>query len=480
MSGSKDATAQAKMDIQPLSLRLENENTTVVVDGKLKITFRRTIKVPDNDQSTYLPPDLGAFKLTNVYHAGNLSDAVKVQGGILLPMYQNEGMWIKFTALTEKSYAVKIICDGINAITGETEIDTKVKKQRELVLLAEGKSVQDYIVVPAQPWLDKFSTSPGEVQQFTPTAVSEGEAVGTQTTRMENIRGLQFEITPEVSPRTPSRKTAKVPFEINIRTIFREIIKVQVLPSWEVERVSKAIEDLVDMPLHQQRFIFSGKQLCSISTLSHYGITDGSMLYLVPGMGGGHGYKPCRPISQMIRPIDAGKMIFRVFAKVHKATYSWDSSQTIGFNVLIVNSEHYHSLTGLPNPNSPVAPETYLAHSDVISDSTKNEANTHGDLVGMEAASKLTAENNDLLEPQTKKRRLITESSKLSIGKRAKLGNQTETLQHLTQSPEGYWGYMASTKPSDIQQYPYELTNFKSVSELEKELKTVNLEDYDA
>lgn len=108
-------------------------------------------------------------------------------------------MWVKFTALTKKSYAIKILAGGVNAISGEPDIETSEVKQRQRDRLAQRKSIQDYVVVPGQPWLDGFATGPGKVQQFVATGLGKDQTVEAQITGVEDIGGLQFDVTPQKS-----------------------------------------------------------------------------------------------------------------------------------------------------------------------------------------------------------------------------------------------------------------------------------------
>jgi hypothetical protein len=62
---------------------------SIVFNGDLKISFRRTIRVPDNDESHFLPPDLGAFPLKAVsQHSSKLDPAMVQKGGVFFPMYR--------------------------------------------------------------------------------------------------------------------------------------------------------------------------------------------------------------------------------------------------------------------------------------------------------------------------------------------------------------------------------------------------------
>ena len=57
--------------------------------GDLDISFRRTIRVPDNQQLSQLPPDLGKFPLFQVKdHASRMPPDMVAKGGIFVPMYR--------------------------------------------------------------------------------------------------------------------------------------------------------------------------------------------------------------------------------------------------------------------------------------------------------------------------------------------------------------------------------------------------------
>lgn len=75
--------------------RIAEENDTVVIarDGssdRVEISFKRTIRVPDNDeQISALPPDMGNFPLYKVkYYGARLPDEVVQKGGLFLPIYR--------------------------------------------------------------------------------------------------------------------------------------------------------------------------------------------------------------------------------------------------------------------------------------------------------------------------------------------------------------------------------------------------------
>lgn len=103
-------------------------------------------------------------------------------------------MWINFNS--HKPYAIKIFVGGINIVTGEPAIETAASKLRQRTLLSQNKSIQDYLVVPDQPWIDRIPTSAGKVRQFVAMPVGTGLSVEAQMTGEEVTGGIQFEVTP--------------------------------------------------------------------------------------------------------------------------------------------------------------------------------------------------------------------------------------------------------------------------------------------
>jgi hypothetical protein len=68
------------------------ENDIVHINDRtrtLEITFHRTIRVPDNDRSLNLPPDMGKMSLFKVSeYAARLPAEMAVRGGLFTPIYR--------------------------------------------------------------------------------------------------------------------------------------------------------------------------------------------------------------------------------------------------------------------------------------------------------------------------------------------------------------------------------------------------------
>lgn len=129
-------------------------------DRGLEISFHRTIRMPDDDKLHQLPGSLGTFPLFNVSAFGDkLPDNIVQQGGVFLPMWQREALWINFTAPYAEKYALRVFVGRINAVSG--------LKMYEMTDEAQGAELlQDYVVVPGQDWLDGICVAPGVVRQF--------------------------------------------------------------------------------------------------------------------------------------------------------------------------------------------------------------------------------------------------------------------------------------------------------------------------
>ena len=115
----------------------------------LTITFQCTLRIPDDGRTDPRPAGLGAFPLRSVDDFPATAPASWLQrGGVVMPMYQSEALWISFSA--GYPFAVKIAAGKINAVSGEA---WTAELQDE---------PQNYVVVPGQPWLDGFSVGAGD------------------------------------------------------------------------------------------------------------------------------------------------------------------------------------------------------------------------------------------------------------------------------------------------------------------------------
>lgn len=112
------------------------------------IEFQRTLRIPDDEKSYPLPPGLGPFPLRHVDDfAASVAPGWVEHGGVFLPMYQSEALWLNFSGVhvLDRGVAypmiVKVAAGKINAVTGDDWSDDV------------HRDPQDYMVVPEQPGL---------------------------------------------------------------------------------------------------------------------------------------------------------------------------------------------------------------------------------------------------------------------------------------------------------------------------------------
>ena len=146
-----------------------------------RISFQRTLRIPDDGRTYPLPPGLGRFPIHNVSDfKGRVPSSWLEHGGVFIPMYQREALWLAFDGAHWRPNAMKIAAGKINAVSG-TFLDMKFSKRR-----------QDYIVVPDQPWLDGFKSGNGTIRQFIAMPLGMGYTVEGQLTGSEDTGGMQI------------------------------------------------------------------------------------------------------------------------------------------------------------------------------------------------------------------------------------------------------------------------------------------------
>lgn len=159
--------------------------------AKLSIDFQRTLRIPDDDGEYALPPGLGSFPLRHVDDfAENVPTGWMRHGGVMLPMFQSEAMWLNFSGgfvperRTQYPFAVKVAAGKINAVTGESWFD------------GLESDPQDYMVTPKQPWLDGYCVEKGLIRQFVAMPLGSGYSAEEQITGLAEFGGLQVVVYP--------------------------------------------------------------------------------------------------------------------------------------------------------------------------------------------------------------------------------------------------------------------------------------------
>jgi hypothetical protein len=153
--------------------------------ARMTIEFQRTLRIPDDDRDHFLPPGMGVFPLRHVDdHAERVPGMWRRHGGVMLPMYQSEAMWLNFFSPEDYPFALKVAAGKINAVTGDE--------------WADGLSAdpQNYLAIPEQPWLDGFCVEKGVIRQFVAMPLGAGYSAEEQLTGKAEHGGLQIEVFP--------------------------------------------------------------------------------------------------------------------------------------------------------------------------------------------------------------------------------------------------------------------------------------------
>lgn len=153
--------------------------------AQCSINFQRTLRIPNDDKRYPLPPGLGNFPLRHLDDfAPKLGKQLKERGGVLMPMYQSEALWIRFDPGHCYPFAIKIATGKVCAVSGERWFNHL------------NQDPQDYVVLPEQPWLDGYCIEKGIIRQFVATPLGSGHAVEEQVTGEATVGGIQIVVYP--------------------------------------------------------------------------------------------------------------------------------------------------------------------------------------------------------------------------------------------------------------------------------------------
>jgi hypothetical protein len=161
-------------------------DTTVRIDGNTlrlpggaAVRFVRTLRLPETGTHP-LPPGLGEFPVRRVTdHPDTVPEEWRARGGVMLPMYLREAMWLSFTGTTEPA-ALQVGVGKVCAVSGKPWSDRLSRKP------------QNYVVLPRQPWLDGINSGKGTVRQFVAVPLGLGATVEGQVTGEEVWGGVQL------------------------------------------------------------------------------------------------------------------------------------------------------------------------------------------------------------------------------------------------------------------------------------------------
>lgn len=149
-----------------------------LVMGPVTVSFQRTLRIPEAGLHP-LPPGLGRFPLRRVADYPDTAPAAWLaRGGVMLPIYQREAMWLSFDA--SEPAALQVGVGKVCAVSGLPWIEHLVKDP------------QNYVVLPDQPWLDGINAGDGFIRQFVAVPLGSGATVEGQVNGEEIHGGVQL------------------------------------------------------------------------------------------------------------------------------------------------------------------------------------------------------------------------------------------------------------------------------------------------
>lgn len=159
-----------------------------------RISFHRTLRIPEDGRDYPLPAGLGRFPIHRVEdYAEKVPAKWLVDGGFFIPLYQKEALFLQFEGPDWHPTIAKVCVGKINAISGKPYNES---------LSAQN---QDYVVIPNQTWLDGICSGPGVVRQFVAMPLGQGYTIESQITDEEEFGGFQIVAFECVHGRFPER-----------------------------------------------------------------------------------------------------------------------------------------------------------------------------------------------------------------------------------------------------------------------------------
>ncbi|WP_329373074.1 hypothetical protein OG896_38890 [Streptomyces sp. NBC_00669] len=148
--------------------------------GGATVRFMRTLRLPETGTHP-LPPGLGGFPLRWVAdYPDQAPDQWLGHGGVLLPVFQREAVWLSFSA--SAPVALQVGVGQLCAVSGRPWSDQ----------LAQDP--QNYVVLPRQPWLDGINSGRGTIRQLVAVPPEPGTVTAPRGPASEDWVGVQLQV----------------------------------------------------------------------------------------------------------------------------------------------------------------------------------------------------------------------------------------------------------------------------------------------
>ena len=305
----------------------ENFFDEIIVGRHAKISFNRTLRIPEDGKTYPLPAGMGRLPIHRVEdYADKVPESWLKEGGYFIPLYQSEALFLEFEGLAWHPAIAKVCVGRINAISGESYSEN----------LSNHK--QDYVVIPDQRWLDGINSGNGLVRQFVAMPLGKGYTIEAQMSDEEVHGGFQLLVLDAVDGRFSDRDPAidilieKIK-EARSQGLFNDHFLNQKEKDLYLLHFGRAVETRPKPPQGEIRF--------SVAPSSDFRGTD---------------FRFEEPSSMGIA---AGGRIKQMIIEDPHGIDSWDSSRKRVLTIHLVNSLSYKKITGKAPPLLPVTKNEY-------------------------------------------------------------------------------------------------------------------------
>ncbi len=301
-----------------------NSFDEIIVGRHAKISFNRTLRIPEDGKTYPLPAGMGRLPIHRVEdYADKVPESWLKEGGYFIPLYQSEALFLEFDGPNWHPTIAKICVGRINAISGKTYSE-KLSSHK-----------QDYVVIPDQHWLDGINSGNGVVRQFVAMPLGKGYTIEAQISDEEIHGGFQLLVLDSVDGRFPDRDPA-------IDKLIGKIKKAR----------SQSLFDDHFLNYKEKELYFSlfrrpvETRPEPIRPAGDTTDLDGPTIRFLPSAPEPMGIAAGGNIEQMIIADSYG-------------VDSWDGNRKRALTIHLVNSLSYKEITGKKPPPSPITKNEY-------------------------------------------------------------------------------------------------------------------------
>jgi hypothetical protein len=354
---------QFRKGVQRLPLAIEDDQ--IIIGRHTRISFNRTLRIPEDGRDYPLPAGFGRLPIMRVEdYAERVPEKWLKQGGFIIPLYQREALFLEFAGVKWRPTIAKVSVGRINAVSGKKH-DLKIRPHR-----------QDYVVIPDQRWLDGINSGDGTVSQFVAMPLGQGYTIEAQVTDEEAYGGFQVAVFdprvnrfPETDP--DLARAALAAREARMRAA-AQVEFVRTLPEM-IQRVIRALQEMHYRDAAKSLGISADQILEFVRVfdwLFHPHGIEGlipdenlreDMYGVVAARGPGNPRMAAEPCKDEMG-IAAGGRIKQQILEDSYGAESWDEAIFRDVVIHIVNSETYQRITGLPAPPCPITADQYARH----------------------------------------------------------------------------------------------------------------------